>query len=355
MLPRAEAETEMSPIKRNFLQCLAIAGLAAFCNWVYAFPDHSLTLVVPYPASGSADIEGSPRMTKLLKLVQTMATPSLPDTLALELTYGLSGALGQNVNFDRVAAGMTSAATRQVAHAAPDGHTLLFAGNPTIAIYPALSPANGVDLKRDFLPVAQIAFMPLVLVSDAGNAVHTARDLVARAHARPGSVNLAVLGEGTTSALAGEQFRRHAGAKLELVNYNGSTAVLNALTTRNVEFGLLPLTAVLPLTGGGRISVIAIGSARRHPAIADTPTIAESGVPGFEADGWFGVFAPPRTPQVVVREINQGINRAMAEAGWQRLLVARGLFSVSGSTDEFATLVERDTARAARLLRAKAQ
>ena len=341
-------------MKRIFVQYLAITGLLIFCNLVYAFPDRSLTLVVPYPASGSADIEGSPRLTKLLKLVQTMATPSLPDTLALELTYGLSGQLGQNVILDRVAGGMTVAATRQVGHAAPDGHTLLFAGNPTIAISPAQSAIAG-GLSRTLLPVAQIAGLPLALVGDAASTLQSVTAMIAQAKSQPGRMNLAVLGEGTTSALAGEWLRRKAGVSFALVNYNGSAAALNALTTRNVDVGFVPLPAVLPFVGGGRIHVIAIASAQRHPALANTPTIAESGVAGFEADGWFGVFAPALTPRVVVSALNRGINRAMSESGWQRLWMERGLFAVDKPVDEFAALVERDSARAAQTLRMAAR
>ncbi len=342
-------------VKQYLLTVLAIASSLLHCISAQAFPDRPLKLVVPYPPSGSADIEGSPRISKLLKLVQTMAVPSLPDTLALELTYGLGAALGQSVAFERIPAGMTGMATRQVARAAADGYTLLFAGNPTITIYPSRSQRAGVDPQRDLAAVAQIAAMPMALVGAPGNASLSIRELIARARARPGLLNLAVLGEGTTSALAGELFRRQTGVNMVPVNYNGSDAALNALTTRNVEFGIVPLTAVLPFIGGGRIAVIAIGSARRHPAIANTPTIAESGVSGFELDGWFGVFAPAPTSLAALTLLNQGINRAMAEAGWQHLLLARGLFAAAGTVDDFTALVERDTLRASRLLGATAR
>jgi tripartite-type tricarboxylate transporter receptor subunit TctC len=134
------------------------------------------------------------------------------------------------------------------------------------------------------------------------------------------------------------------------ISYNGSTPALNAVATRNVEFGFVPLTAVLPFLGGGKVKIIAIGSGRRHPAVPKIPTIAESGVDSFEANGWFGVFAPARTPGAIVSLLNYDINRVLAEEGWQRMLIARGLFPANTTLEEFRKLVERDSTRWSRLL-----
>ena len=329
-------------------------GVALFlvlhCAPAQAYPDRPVTLVVPFPATGTADINGTPRITKLLKMVQTLSTPSLTDSLAQEVANGLGAALEQTVLFERRPGGMTVAGARHVARAVPDGHTLLFAGNPTITIYPALFRQPAFDPQRELLPVAQVADMPVALVSDGENTARSVRQFIERARFVPGQINVATLGEGTTSHLAGEAFRLLAGIQIVRVGYNGSTPALNALATRNVEFGFVPLTAVLPFVGGGKVRVIAIGSSRRHPALANTPTIAESGVEGYEASGWFGVFAPSRTPAAVVSLLNYDINRVLGEDGWQRMLVARGLFAVSASADEFRQLVERDSARWSRLL-----
>ena len=333
---------------------VAAVVLALQCTLALAYPDRPLTLIVPFPATGTADINGTPRITKLLKMVQTLSTPALTDSLAQELANGLGAALEQTVHFERKPGGMTVAGAQHVARAAPDGHTLLFAGNPTITIYPALFRQSGYDPQRELAPVAQVAEMPVALVSDGENPARSVRQVIERARFVPGQVNFATLGEGTTSHLASEAFRLMTGIQIVRVGYNGSTPALNAVATRNVEFAIVPLTAVLPFVGGGKVRIIAIGSGRRHPALAKTPTIAESGVEGFEASGWFGVFAPSRTPGAVVSLLNYDINRVLGEDGWQRMLVARGLFPVNATAEEFRQLVERDSARWSRLLQSTA-
>ncbi len=325
-----------------------IAGIVLIfqCTLVQAFPERPLTLVVPFPPTGSPDINGTPRMmTKLVKLVQTLSTPSLPDALALDLIGGLSAALEQTIHFERKSGGMTVAATQFVAQTAPDGHTLLFADNPTITTYPTLVRPSRHDSQRELAPLAMIAEVPLALVGDADNTARSLRQVIERVRFVPGQVNFAALGDGTTSHLASEAFRRALGLQFARVNYNGSTPALNAVATRNVEFGFVPLTAVLPFVGGGKIKMLAIASSRRHPAAPNVPTIAESAAGGFEVSGWFGLFAPLRTPSAVVSLLNYDINRVLAEDGWQRMLLARGLFPVRASTEEFRALIARDNAR----------
>ena len=335
---------------------LGAAGiaLAAQCAPVRAYPDHALTLVVPFPATGTADINGTPRITKLLKLVQTLSTPALTDSLAQEVASGLGAALDQAVHFERTPGGMTIAGAQRVARAVPDGHTLLFAGNPTITIYPTLFRQFAYDPQRQLVPVAQVVEMPIALVGGGTNPVASVRQLIERARFLPGQVNIATLGEGTTSHLASEVFRLKTGTQIVPVGYNGSTPALNALATRNLEYGFVPLTAVLPFLGGGKVRLIAVGSSRRHPAALEVPTIAESGVEGFEASGWFGVFAPARTPGAIVSLLNYDINRGLAGELWQRMLLLRGLFPASTTADEFRQLVERDGARWSSLLQLSA-
>lgn len=339
---------------RHFQLCIAALALVAQCSLLHAYPERPLTLIVPFPATGTPDVNGSPRITKMVKLVQTLSTPALTDALAQDVASGLGAALEQTVQIERKSGGMTVEGAQTVARAAPDGHTLLFAGNPTITIYPSLFRQGGYDPQRQLAPVAQLAEMPIALVSESGNPARTVRQVIERVRFVPGQVNFAALGEGTTAHLASEVFRQMAGIQIVRVDYNGSIPALNAVATRNVEFGFVPLTAALPFAGGGRIRIIAIGSARRHPATPETPTIAESGVEGYAASGWFGLFAPARTAPSIVSLLNYNVNRVLVEDGWQRMLVARGLFAVNSSPEEFRSLVERDAERWSLLLRTAA-
>lgn len=317
----------------------------------YAFPDRPLTLVVPFPATGTADIYGVPRITKLLKVMQTLSTPSLTDSLALELGRLLTAALGQPVNFERHAKGRTLMGARYAARAKPDGYTLLLAGNPTITIYPSLYPNPPFDPLKDLAPVAALAGMPMALVTARANPAATVRQLIEHARFVPGQINYAVVGGGSTSHLTGELFRAMSGIDIMRVSYNGSTPALNAVVTHNVEFGFVPLTAVLPFLEGGKVRIVAITARERHPVVPQVPTIAESGVTGFDASGWFGVFAPARTSGAIISLLNYEINRALSEHLMQRSLVAQGLTSAVGTPEEFRALIEKDSARWARLLK----
>jgi tripartite-type tricarboxylate transporter receptor subunit TctC len=306
---------------------------------------------VPFPASGSADISGSPRISKLIKMMQTLSTPSLTDVLAQDLAHTLSVALGQPVNIKRRASGKTIAGTRYAAQSAPDGYTLLFAGNPTITIYPSLYQRLPFDPMRDLIPVANLARMPIALITASDNPAKTVRNVIGRAQFMPGQINYAAVGDGTTAHLTGELFRAASGIEIVNVNYNGSLAAINAVITRNIEFGFVPLTAVLPFFNGGKVRIIGIASAERHPAVPEVPTIAESGLEGFEASGWFGVFAPAHTPGATVSLLNYEINRALSEESLQRTLSGKGLLAATGTPEEFRTLIETDRERWAHLLK----
>jgi tripartite-type tricarboxylate transporter receptor subunit TctC len=317
----------------------------------HAYPDRPLTLVVPFPPIGSADIYGAPRITKLVKMMQTLSTPSLSDSLALELVQSLSGALDRPVNLDRHPRGRTIPGTRHATRAKPDGYTLLFADNPTITIFPALYPKLPFDPHKDLLPVAAFARMPIVLISASDNTATTVRHVTDRARMAPGQINYATVGDASTSHLTGELFRIASGAQIVPVTYNGSVPAINAVVTRHVEFGFVPLPAVLPYLDGGKVRVIAIAAASRHPAVPAVPTIAESGLPGFEANGWFGVFTPARTPGAIVSLLNYEINRALSEEALQRTLLARGFTPAPGSSEEFRELIQKDSERWGKLVR----
>ena len=129
---------------------------------------------------------------------------------------------------------------------------------------------------------------------------------------------------------------------------------LNAIVTSQIELGFVPLSAALPYRDGGKVKIIAVGSASRHPAVPQVPTIAESGVAGFDAGGWFGLFAPARTPGAIVSQLNYEINKALSEEFLQHLLISQGLLPAPGSMQDFRALIERDRERWARLLKTTA-
>ncbi len=309
-----------------------------------------MELILPFPATGSTDIAGIPRISKLVRIMQNMSAPSLTDNMVQQVQQSLAGALGQPVNTLRRVRGKTNAGTRYVAQSAADGYTLLFADNPTITVFPVVNPLPSIDTRRDLVPVAMFARMPIALITVTERPHESLRDVIERAQRLPGSINYASAGDSSTSHLTGELFRAMSGAQIVHVNYNGSLPALNAVLTGQVELGFVPLPAVLPHLGGGKIRIIAMASSERHPAVRDVPTIAESGVPGFDASGWFGIFVRAGTPGAIVSLLNYDINRALSEDLLQQTLIAQGLLPAPGSSEDFRTQVERDRARWAKVL-----
>ena len=310
-----------------------------------AYPDRPVMLILPFPATGSTDIAGIPRISKLLRIMQNVSTPSLTDNMVQQLQQTLAGALGQPVSVLRRARGKTNTGTRYVAQSAADGYTLLFADNPTITVFPVLNPSPSFDILRDLVPVAMFARMPIALITLSDRPHESLRDVIERAQRLPGSINYASAGDGSTSHLTGELFRAMSRAQIVHVDYNGSLPAMNAVLTAQVELGFVPLPAVLPHLGGGKIRIIAMASGERHPAVRDVPTIAEAGVPGFDASGWFGIFVPAGTPGTIVSLLNYDINRALSEDLLQRALIAQGLLPAPGSSEDFRAQVEHDRAR----------
>jgi tripartite-type tricarboxylate transporter receptor subunit TctC len=336
------------------MRALLVLVLLSRMAWCHAYPVRPLVLVLPFSATGSTDITGVPRISKLMRVMQTMSAPTLSDILVQQMQQSLTGALGQPVNVYRRVRGKTNAGTRYAAMAAADGYTLLFADSPTITIFPALNPTAPFNPLTELAPVAMFAHMPIAMIAATDHPVPNVRDLIDRARRLPGSINYASAGDGSTSHLAGELFRAMSGVEIVHVNYNGSVPALNAIVTSQIELGFVPLSAALPYLDGGKVKIIAVGSATRHPAVPQVPTIAESGIAGFDAGGWFGLFAPARTPGAIVSQLNYEINRALSEEFLQRLLISQGLLPAPGSTEDFRALVERDRERWGRLLKTAA-
>jgi len=315
----------------------------------HAFPDRPLTLITPYPANGYPDLDGTSRVSRLLKTMQKYSSPPLTDSLAQEVAQLLSGELSQPVGFERRGNGNALATAEAIAAAKPDGHTLLFAGNQTITLLPSLYPHSTFDPRTDLAPVATIASMPMVLITRKVGSALDIKALIARARMAPGRLNYAAIGDGSTAQLAGRLFQARNGIDVVHLNYNGSLPAINAVILAEVAFGVVPLPAVLPSLPGGLVRVLAIAAPARHPAIPDVPSLRESGLSGLDAAGWFGVFAPVGTPKAIASTLNQSIRVVMGYDFIESGLIKRGLGPLRGTVDDFRALIERDNARALEL------
>jgi len=320
------------------LICLSAVSAAAY-------PERPVVLILPFPGTGSTDIAGIPRISKLARIMQNVSAPSLTDNMVQDIQQSLAAALGQPVNVLRRVRGKTNMGARYVAQSAPDGYTLLFADAPTITVFPVLNPKPPVDTATELVPVGMFARMPIALIAATDHPPETVREIVERARRLPGSINYGSAGEGSTSHLTGELLAAMTGAPIVHVNYNGSLPAMNAVLTGQVELAFVPLPAVLPYLPGGKVRIVAMASSMRHPAVAGIATIAESGVAGFDASGWFGLFAPARTPSAVISLLNYDLNRALGEEFLQRALTMQGMLPAPGTSEDFRAQVDADRAR----------
>jgi tripartite-type tricarboxylate transporter receptor subunit TctC len=220
------------------------------------------------------------------------------------------------------------------------------------AINPHLYASPGYDALRDFALVARFGIGAQLLVVPVQSAAQTVADLLARAKAKPGSLNFATPGNGLPPHLAAVQFMRMAGFEATHVPYKGGGAMMTALLAGEVDWAIEGLTATLPQVRAGRLRALAVTSTRRVPSLPEVPTLAEAGVPGYEYIGWTGVAAPAATPAALVERLNREINRIATSDEGRRWFQATGADAGEQSPAEFAAFVQAEHAKLGALVRA---
>jgi len=301
---------------RTALALLASAAFAAQAQWQPARP---VKLVVPFAAGGQPDV-----------VARTLAEP-------------LSKALGQPVIVENRPGAGGNIAAEVVAKSAPDGLTLLVGTNGPLAVSPALYKDLPYDPQRDLAPVTLVGTSPNLIAVNATLGVATVKDLVSRAKAEPGKLNFASVGKGSISQLSMELLNRAAGIRAVHIPYNGGAPAVAALVAGDVQLLSLNPTALIPQVDAGKVKVVAQTSAKRSPLIANVPTVAESGYPGFEADVWIAVMAPAGTPPPVIERLNVELvkiirSAAMKAALWDR----QWIDPVGSSPSELAVVLVRE-------------
>ncbi len=291
------------------------------------YPDRPIRLVVPFPAGGGADA--------LARTIMPRVAQELGTSIVIDNRPGAGGNVGAEF----------------VAHAAPDGYTLLYGTNGTHAINRTLYARQGFDPVRDFAPVSRMTQIPALLVVHPSVPAQSVAELIAHARAHPGKVFFASAGNGTTSHLAGELFKTAAGVDIVHVPYRGGAAAAADLAGGQVQMMIDVMPNVLPLAAGGKLRALGVSTAARVPAAPEIPTIAESGLPGFEVSAWDGIFAPAGTPPAVVDRLNAAIRAALADAKVREALAARGTQAVPGTPDELARHVVAESEKWARAVR----
>lgn len=311
----------MIPMVVSGLMIAAFAGAAA----AQSYPAKPVRIVVPFAAGGGVDVTA--------RILAQGLTERMGQTVFVENRTGASGIIG----------------TEHVAKSQPDGYTLLVGSQTTQAVVPAMYKTS-YDGARDFAPVTVIATSPLLIVVHPSLPVKSVKDLIALAKSRPGQLTFGAASGGTPH-MSGELFKLMAKVDLLFVPYKGEgPAVADAMGGQiSMVFSNLPV--VLPLARTGRLRGIAVTSAQRVATADEFPTVAESGLPGFEAITWFGFLAPAGVPGDIINKLNAEAARALNAPAVKERMAGMGLFVVANKPEEFSELLKKEIPRWAKVVR----
>jgi tripartite-type tricarboxylate transporter receptor subunit TctC len=306
---------------RRWLRLVASAAcVAAFTDSVRAqesWPDRPVRLIVPFTAGGANEAFARDLAARLSPLWQ--------HPVVIENKPGAGGNVGAEA----------------VARSAADGHTILIGSFPH-AVARFLYPSLGYDLLADLAPVALIGLTPNIMVVPNSTPARSVADFIAYARAKQGRATFASSGAGTSIHLSGELFKRMAGVEMTHVPYRGGAPAVADLLGGRIDLMFNVMSAVLPQVSAGHMRGLAVTTAKRVPAAADLPTLAESGLPGFEVSGWFGLFVPARTPPAIIARIHADTVAALADPELRSRLEELGIVVVGAPPTELAAFVRRE-------------
>jgi tripartite-type tricarboxylate transporter receptor subunit TctC len=298
---------------------LALAGASG--ARAQAYPTHPVRLVVPYPAGGAADI------------------------LARVIGQKLSERLGEPVIVENRPGAGTAIGAKFVAKAPPDGYTILMGTVSSHAINPALTKDVGYDPVADFAPISLVASLPFILDVNPSVPAHSVAELIALAKRQPGKLTFASAGIGTSNQLAGELFKSMAGIDIVHVPYRGSAPALEDVIAGHVTMMFDLTITSLPQIAAKQVRALAITTPRRSKLVPDLPTVAESGLPGYAVDAWFGLFAPAKTPDTVVSRLNAETVAVMSLPDVRASLAKQGAEPLTSTPADFARYVRSELAK----------
>jgi tripartite-type tricarboxylate transporter receptor subunit TctC len=273
------------------------------------------------------------------------------DTVARLLADRLGDALGKPVIVENVTGAGGNIAADRVAKAAPDGYTIGVLPGANIVVNGSLYKKLPYDPLRDLAPVTQVYAYPNVLVVNNDVPAKSVAELVALARASPGRLTFGHAGVGTSLHLAGELFAFMAHIDVQQVPFRGSSLVVTDLMGGRITMSFIPPTATLPLMNEGKIRPLAVTSAERAPFLRDVPTMAESGYPGYEVPGWFGMIAPAKTPAAVIDRLNRETVKIMASPDVREKVHAIGIVPLTNTPAEFDALIKKEAAYWAKVIK----
>ena len=292
------------------------------------YPDRPVRLIVGFAPGGGTDVSARFLAQRLMEIFPN-------SNFVVENRAGASGTIG----------------TALVAKSPPDGYTLSVGTSTTHSVAPQMLPNVAYHPIKDFAHITQIAYSPLFLVVHPSTPIKTVGDLIKLAKARPNDINYGSGGAGTTLHMAGELFKLMTGTRMTVIAYKGEAPAIIDLIGGQISlvFGNVP--AVLQQVRAGSLRGVAVTSAERISAIPEFPTVAESGVPGFEAITWFGFYAPAGTPRDLVNRLNAASREALQPAAVKEKLLALGMYAVGSSSEDFQKYTEAEYVKWGKVLK----
>ena len=308
-----------------------LAGLGALSLSAAAFaqyPNKPIKIIVPFLAGGTTDI------------------------MARAVAADLQKAFGQAVVVENRAGAGGNIGADAVAKSAPDGYTFLMGTVGTHAINMVLYTKMPYDAVKDFAPVSLVAAVPNILVATPSFPVNSVKELIDLAKKEDGKLTFASSGSGTSIHLSGELFKQLAGVQMTHVPYKGSSAALPDVMSGQVNVMFDNAPSVMPHIKGGKLKAIAVTSSKRAPALPNVPTIAESGLPGFEASSWFGLLAPAGTPKEIVDKVSAQIQKMLQIPEMKERLASQGADGVGNTPEQFAAHIKTEIDKWAKVVKA---
>jgi len=316
----------MTTPKLSFVSLIFLV-VHAFAVSAQPYPSKPIKIIVPYPPGGTSDI--------LARSVGQKLTETLGQSVVVENKSGATGNIGADF----------------VAKSPPDGYTLLLADIGSLAIAPSVTASLPFDPVKDFAPVVMVAYSPHILALNPAVPASNVKELVALLKAKPDSLNFAVSGVGGANHLAGIDFAARTGVKWTYIPYKGGSQAITDLMAGNAQVMFNGMLATYPAVKEGRLKAIAISSAKRFAAAPDLPTVAESGVPGFETGSWQGIVAPAGTPPEVVKKLHDTVTAILATSEMKEKLIASGAEVRAWSSEQFGAFIRDEKARWAKVVK----
>ena len=303
------------------------ASLAAAAAQAQTWPSKPVRYVVPFPPAGATDITA--------RIIADKVSAPLGQSVVVENRPGAAGNVGSEF----------------VAKSAPDGYTML---QVTVAqsISATLYAKLNYDLEKDLAPAAMVALVPNVMIVNSSLPAKSVAEFIALAKAKPGKINFASSGSGTSIHMSAEMFKMLTGVDIVHVPYKGSGPALADLLGGQVDVMFDNLTSSIGHIRGGKLRALAVTTVTRYPELPDVPTMQEAGVAGYEATAWFGIMVPKGTPREIVMRINGEVNKALAQVDVKEKLAQQGALARSWTPEEFGSFIHNEIVKWAKVVKA---